>query len=183
MSLAADPSQGPGYMPGIALKMLRDGMPSVNTVALHNLDGNGKDANFFKFPLNTWLPDPTSVVSKILFFLFSRAEPEPGKLPVTEFARFDSTGKQVDSPSSPTILSFVPDDRVANLIPSDTDEDVRTLLMTIAPGPLFKVMAIETLYDASPVHIADINLITASPIASVFGDAKLFFQHQRKPAE
>ena len=46
LSLTFDPKKK-GVAPGLALKVLRDGLPSTNVSSLYSLDGQGKDYNFF----------------------------------------------------------------------------------------------------------------------------------------
>ena len=47
LSLAGEISAIKSFTPGFALKFLRDGLPSVNLVAMPSVDGQGDDYNFF----------------------------------------------------------------------------------------------------------------------------------------
>lgn len=201
MSLASHPAiPVPGYSPGFGLKLLRDGMPSTNTVAFWRLDGNSQNSDFFLHPLRTWLPWPRKFIVKTLALVFSLAEPRANILPVRDFALYNADGTEVAGNEArwPNVLNFEHDERLTNFVPENIDykrDDIRRYLLNIPPGRLFKVFTqndieIDNANAAASiesVYIADLNLLPADDgnpsvgfKASAFGDAQLFFRHQRK---
>lgn len=171
-------------MPGIAVKFLVDGAPSVNTLGLHNIDGQGKDYNFFANPFSNIIPPPKSSLMVSVLDAFTKAakifnqEANAMKVSLNDFARINSDGSNEDNPISPEQIFFYPTKDV--LQDSKDNRDFRIKLSELPIGTkLFD------LYAKNPDSTNDLLLIGEitldSPfIASKYGDEKIFFQHTVK---
>lgn len=175
LSLAID---GGSFTPGIGLKLLVDGEPSVNLVAMNSLDGQGENLNFFEKPLRTKIGPPQSGVLRLLVGPFTKAiefinpDTSPFKLPVDHFARLYPDGKKVELVKAPDILVFT---ALQGIQQDPTDlRDHRDKLKALGPGQvLYQVF---TNNNESRKIIAEIVLDSIF-IASDYGDNRLFFQH------
>lgn len=178
LSLATPPATN-GLVPGIGVKLLIDGRPSVNTVANFDLDGQGDNKNFFLNPFRTTLPAPTQLAKKILAMRFEQIESPALSLPVRDLARFTPQGSVIENPVYPFMLEFRPDPRVANLISSDSAKETRIeLVEKLSAGPFLHVYAASGLDDANAFKIGELSL-QSNVWASSFGDERLCFKHQR----
>ena len=54
---------GDPYIPGLALKILIDGAPSVNFHVMYSLDGQGSNRNFFFNTFSNVIPSPTGILA------------------------------------------------------------------------------------------------------------------------
>ncbi len=180
--------------PGLALKVLRDGVPSANISALVSLDGQGQDYNFFKHPMSNIVPTGTGIGQRLVHRIFSKASNYPEEMLAVDFAKVDATGKTVAQTKAPRQIFFVPNEKL-NF--SSESHDVRNDFETIPEGTLiYKIYALNEKYNRfnyanyKPENVPQFlknsehigNLITASPfISSEFGDDGIFFRHQLRP--
>jgi len=177
ISLALNDAPNGSYTPGMALKFLIDGNPSVNVFTLYSLDGQARDRNPFANTLTTNLPTPTSA-ARFLNLSFSRVKAVKGNplyLRVDHLAIRDSQGNKETVPTGhPYELHFVPVQTTR--IPSNSTEDIRDQLAKVPENSLlYNVEAVDA-KDGTPEKIGEIW--TRSPfVASTFGDQNLFFRH------
>lgn len=180
LSIAAPLLPGVSFTPGMALKLFVDGKPSVNTHALHSLDGQGRDMSFFRYPFNTELSAPSSSLLKAAAVWFSFFSKNPLRLGVEPFTLWQKDGTQVTKPSALYSLSFeAPRETkvLYNQLSSawGRDTDFRTLLEQFKPPlVLFQVYARSpqgSLYPLGELELED------SPVASSYSENKLFFNH------
>mgnify|MGYP006076823077 CR=1 FL=1 len=192
LSLTYQPETGfinKAFAPGLALKVLRDNVPSANISALYSLAGQGQDHNFFKFPLSNIVPIGTSAAHRIIHSIFKRYTKYPEQLPLTDLAQYDSHGTKVTQ-NAPKQIFFVPIKSNVNF--SSQKHDVRHDFMKIPKGTHlydvyalssrikfnyanYKINQLQSLLNNSE-RIA--KIVTDSPfIASEFGDIRLFFRH------
>jgi hypothetical protein len=177
LSLAGDPDVL-GFTPGMGLKILVDGRPSVNLQVMYSLDGQGENKNFFQNTFSNNIPAPKSLLLKPLAFLFSLVKNPPTYLPVVHFASVTDKGLRIESPLAPYSLHFRPHADVANLFPSKSDQDFRNQLATLQAGTvLYEIWAKRT-KSAKATFIGELELADAF-VASQYQDQQLFFQHQR----
>ena len=169
------------FNPGIGLKLLVSGNKSADTHAMHNLEGE-PHREFFKPPLSTDIPHPTSVPLRVIGFVFSHVRSkgvrvDPFHRPVNGMASVTRTGKRVEKPVVPFALSFVAHPG----IPFDAmQSDPRAQQAVIPSGTLlYRVFAHATKGDQG-VPVWDM-VTTSRFVASRFGDKSLFFAHENEP--
>jgi hypothetical protein len=180
--------------PGLALKILRDGVPSANISALVSLNGQGKDYNFFRHPMSNILPEGSGLGQALVHRLFRRVTGYPEELLVQHMASIDAHGEKVLKVVSPRQLFFVP---VPGISSASEKHDVREDFAVIPEGKKIyelralpeKYMGIEySGYTAAMAesfvkeseHIADI-VTTSEFLSSSFGDDGIFFHHELRP--
>ncbi len=175
--------------PGLALKILRDGVPSANVSALVALDGQGRDHNFFKSPMSNIVPAGAGMGQRLVHRLFSRVSRWPEELRVEHMAQLDARGSTVGNTISPGHLFFVPGPELKSAAsPHDVREDflaipAGTVVYTLHaapprqdPGAAYThEEAMQLLARSTPIA----DLVTTSPfLASQFGDEGIFFRHE-----
>lgn len=180
LSIAAPLLPGVPFTPGMALKLFVDGKPSVNTHAIHSLDGQGRDMSFFRYAFNTELPEPKSTLLKAAKVWFSFYSKNPLRLGVDAFTSLEKNGDRVANPSPLYSLSFEAPPETKILYNQLTasygrDTDFRTLLQQFkGPLVLFRVFARTAQGIQSP--IGEI-VLEDSPVASSYSENNLFFNH------
>jgi len=186
LSLANQDSSS--FIPGMALKILLDGQPSVNFHVMNSLEGQGTNKNFFERRFRNIIPDPTSVSLRILaksfalanWLLPGGAENRPESetnMPVYEHAAVDSSGIPVSKVYAPYVAVFTPNPEIA--WSPDTTDDLRVNLARIPRGTVLYTVAVQRGLRTEEEVIGEI--VTGSPfVASRYGDEILFFQHSRK---
>ena len=178
MSLAKDPGAD-GFVPGVALKLMSDGIPSANMEVMLSIDGQGANFDFFANTFSNIIPDAVGFGSKIIVNIFSKVSATPGHLDVNGFAAQDRRGRAVSAPVAPAQVFFVPAASV-RAVPrrNSPDVDFREDLAAIPDGStLYDVYGAHAVGEA-PSHIG--TVITRSEvISSRFGDEGLFFKHEK----
>ncbi|HBD96306.1 MAG: hypothetical protein A2015_15395 [Spirochaetes bacterium GWF1_31_7] len=167
--------------PGIALKFLIDGKPSLNTVALHTIDGQGKNYNYFAYPLSNIIPPPKSSLMMSILNVFTKAaqvfNPDGSALKVSlkPFAEINADGSIESNPIGPEQIFFYPATGTAE--DSNDNRDFRLKLNELSEGSkLFDVFVKPADETTGLILIGEINLESRF-IASKYGDEKIFFQH------
>lgn len=180
--------------PGLALKILRDKVPSANIAALVSLDGQQKDFNFFANPMSNIVPMGTDLGQKLVHWIFKDVTRYPEELLANDFAKVDALGVVIPEARAPRQLVFVPGDSLAF---SSEEHDVRNDFATIPAGTIvYKVYAVSerhsnfnyanyrlqmlTDFMSDAVYVADI-VTTSAFVASSFGDEGMFFRHEVRP--
>eukprot|EP01087_Luapelamoeba_hula_P012444 TRINITY_DN346_c1_g1_i1.p1 TRINITY_DN346_c1_g1~~TRINITY_DN346_c1_g1_i1.p1 ORF type:complete len:361 (+),score=49.85 TRINITY_DN346_c1_g1_i1:41-1084(+) len=182
-SLAAKPdySAARGFIPGIGLKVLVDGRPSVNLVSMYNLAGQENSHNFFAhdFTNHVPYPDPSTqnIVAKKLIDHFKTASAWPTFVGIRDFANYNQTGRTVQRPRFPFRLVFHPTYDTHKLIPDNDDRTIGEMLTDLPIGPVYEVWA----EDSPGAPLVNIGLLSTTSRAtpSLFGDQGLFLEHQR----
>lgn len=194
LSLTFKPSSSRPVAPGIAFKVLRDGVYSANASALVSLDGQGENYNFFKYPLSNIVPIGKDLGQKIVHKIFRKVSGFPEELLASDMASIDAQGVRVQDVVAPRQIFFVP---ASDFNFSSTQHDVRedfskipegTVLYKIFLAPVSEQGFDYTHYTPEDVstflkeseHVA--NLVTTSQfVTSEFGDSGIFFRHQLRP--
>lgn len=194
LSLTYKASKSKPVAPGLALKILRDGVHSANVSALVSLDGQGKEFNFFKNPMSNIVPIGKDFGQKLVHKLFRSVSDHPEELVVQDMALINSHGEKTNEAVSPRQMFFVPG---PGLKFSSEEHDVRDDFLSIQEGTIiyqlysvpdrfskfdyanYRPEMISSLVKESQ-HIADI-VTTSDFIASEFGDDGMFFRHQLRP--
>lgn len=194
LSLTYKPTKKRAFATGLALKILRDGRPSANVSALYKLDGQGKDYDFFKYPLSNIVPMGLTLPLKMVHNLFSRVSDYPEEVLLDHLGDFDQFGNKEVRAKSPRQVFFVPNTRIES---SSEKHDVRNDFHKIPTGTkVYSVYALDKNKETysyrdykdsdiqkflkQAVHVGDI--VTTSPfISSEFGDTGIFFRHELRP--
>lgn len=167
-----------GYIPGVSLKFLIDGKPSVNVLTGYSLDGQGSDSNFFSHELSNRLPDPQNPLIQVLLQIFKLASRNPLYLPLDHLAERDSAGVRAEEVLYPEeiILSSPLKKQFSKL----GDQDLRLKLKNLKAGQvLFNVYA-QT--EGNRQALGQIKL-TSDVVESLYCDQKLFFRHHSVEAQ
>jgi hypothetical protein len=168
-------------MPGIAVKFLIDGHPSLNTHLLHNIDGQGKNYNYFAYPFSNIIPPPTSSVMRAFLDVFTKAarvfNPDANamKVSVAAFAEINVDGSKVTDPLAPEQIFFYPAIEISQ--DSKDKRDFRIKLSELHVGTkLFDVYVNNPSDKNNLLLIGEITL-DSQFVASRYGDDIIFFQH------
>lgn len=190
-----------GFTPGMAVKFLVDGKPSVNVVSMNSLMGQGRDHNFFRLPFSNEVPESHAGLNRDsgladflkadafslgqnLAFLPAMAQgpnkATPNFLHVDHVAVRNTDGSLVPEAArhAPSHLVFRPNAALTRWWddPRNAGFDYRDLLRAVPAGSvIYDVYARET-PDAPEQHLGVLR--TTSPlVASKWGDFRLFFRH------
>ena len=165
--------------PGHAIKLLRDGMPSANWLAMFSFDGQ-TSFNFFKNRWTTHLREPQNECARETIGKHSAIVTDHiGATSVMELALFDQYGDREKEPHWPFQLEVEPYD-----VYGWTDEyqnDFQDQLEVIPSNTvMFKVFG----YDEPPENGGKAHMIgwitsRSDQISSFWGDTQLFFQHHK----
>ena len=175
LSLAASPEAIP-YTPGMAIKFLVDGKPSVNLHVMNSLNGQDDNWNFFEKTFSNKIDPAEGFVLKILEKVFERARKPANDLPVDHLARIYQDGSQVDSVVAPERLLFKPTANVRSMIDPSSRADFREHLNSIPAGT--KLYGVYGVLRGKQTKIG--HIVTESEmVSSQYADKTLFFQHKR----
>jgi len=168
-SSANEPGKS-GFTPGVGVKLLRDGKPSANFVAMPSLDGQKcEETNFFSKTFSNHVPTTSSFVLGIIAKKFWQASYCPQTVGLSHMAD--------GSTNFPFQIQLVPNVNVECPC-QDYTQCLANLASDLTPGKaLFDVFALANPQSA-PEKIAEITIGESAPVASKFGDEQLFFKHQ-----
>jgi hypothetical protein len=172
------------FSPGIAVKALVDGQPSINFLANFSLDGQGSDRNFFRNALCTQIPEPRGWILKQgarafrhALTTFADAPDSELRLPLAEAASMRRDGSREKYPVIPEVLCFEPTEAMRAWHVAHAEDDFREELLRLPAGTELYTIRAQRPHSAWET-IGSLRLRSA-PVASQFGDQELFFQHQR----
>jgi hypothetical protein len=180
----------PNFAPGMAVKYLIDGKPSVNSFAMFSLTGQttpagSTDYNYFRHGFTNIIEKPSSSFFTPLITAFTAVKSDPFELPVKHVASINADGTEV-APSNvrePLLVLYKPNPRLTAYFDAFANEDLtkdfRMILRQIPPGwELYTVWASPTRDAKDLVQIG--TLTSKSYIASTSrGDEQIFFRHPR----
>jgi len=187
-SAAAAPSTNPDNLtPGIAVKFLRDQIPSGNAFAMFALTGQ-PSYNFFKHDWSNHPPDLgdwAPLALKALKARFGVGSAWPSMLGLSDIARYDQQGNMESRPNFPYRLVFHPNKRIHTALPDPYQgvpfQSQVVKVLNQANETIFSVWAEDQPGDKL-VQIGE--LITSTPATTTqFGDVSLFFQHTLMEAD
>lgn len=145
----------PNITPGFGLKLLRDGVPSANVVAMPGLDGQA-DFNVMTRNYSNHLEMPVSWAVQLVTAKFVQASYCPLMVGLADMAAFEEDGTEVKDWSAPFELIFVPN-REISAFPSQPysgNDFLAYAELGIDEGSvLFEVYA-----RASPISLIDVHL-------------------------
>ena len=166
------------FIPGIAVKFLRDSKASLNVVAMKGLESVEPNCNPFGFEFSNIIPKPSSGLFKTLLSKFQKGvELAHGKgtdatnLKVSHLAKEDNfTGLY------PYELIFKPSRATTLKTNFSCDRDWRNVIRELRPQETIYLVKGRLLPETKPVTIGKI-ILESDFVASKFGDEQLYFQH------
>lgn len=163
------------FTPGMAVKFLRDGMPSANTITMFSV--NGQDSwNFFSKDFSNHIPAAKGFALKLLEHQFADVTPYTGTIGSRTLGEYGEDGQKEENPKYPFQIIFRAHPDVSSRFSDNYTEYFVDQLKTIEPETkLYNVLAVENPGD-EPQHIGTI-VLDSKLITSYFGDKHLFFQH------
>lgn len=173
-SSAKCPSASGGITPGAGIKLLRDGKPSANFVAMYSLDGqpceNGT-SNFFAHTWKNHISHTDNFGLKLIAAKFWQASNCPLMVGLSDVAA-TSDGSQAVFPFELALkpamsLAFPCDDLSAGLASFGTLEVGKTL---------FEVEATDS--PGGSTEVIGEFVLEGEPTTSKFGDEAMYFRHQ-----
>lgn len=175
LSLALPFQPGGEFVPGLAVKFLVDGQPSLNVTVMEKLEGQGTDTNYFRAPFSNILPDPEKLGTKFGTFAFERFVEDAIHLDVNHLSAVSANGTAVEKPRAPYQLIFQP---APGQSISSTSPDFRAELAKIPAGTsIYEIYGKDTQNAGSAVYKIG-ELVTSSAfVASAYEDEILYFQH------
>lgn len=164
--------------PGIAIKFLRSGIHSANTVALRQNGDQSGQIHFFEEPLSNHVAPPPMLEKLGKFNQASGCRAMTG---ISDFCSYSQNGQRVSSLNFPYELQFEAPDPMRFAVNASAVDKNRELLNKLASIPsgthLYWVNAKAT---PSSRFVRVGKMVTSSvATASMFGDTQLHFRHQR----
>ena len=114
LSLVAKVSERTAYTPALALKLLIDGGPSADLLAMNHTVGQGRDFDLFSNSMTNDLSEEHSELrlpQRVMSVLFGRVSTEPRRLVVDHLAGQHRDGSAVPDPVVPGPARVPPDAR------------------------------------------------------------------------
>lgn len=177
LSYAAPTTRKKAFVPGFGLKLLVDGMPSQDTLAVNHTNGQGRDFNMFSNSMSHDLTDQHSELrppQQLMSRLFERVSCEPRRLSIDGFAAVDKRGRPVDTPVVPDKLVFRPTTEARRVFVGRAGHDFRDVLADVVPGTVLYEVTAEP--DATVVA----QVKTTGRFTASLGGDRLFFRHVQR---
>lgn len=163
------------FTPGVALKCLRDKVPSANFLAMFSVDGQ-KSWNFFRNDVSNQIAKSKSLMLKPLELKFSQAQDETGFLGLLPLAQYDEKGNLEKEIKFPFKLIFRPSKNLQQKLPDEFSKSFFEQIKEVKKDSvLYEIYAMDKPGD-SLERIGKV-VITTPFIQSEFGDRFLYFQH------
>jgi hypothetical protein len=165
------------FLPGMGIKLLRDGVPSANLVAMLSVEGQDS-WNIFQYDWSHHVANPCSFALKIASKKFEQATPYVGRIGIKTWAQYDEKGREVEASKMkvPFKLYFRPGKAIKSKFPETYQDEFTKQLSTIPVGTIiYDVYAVPKPHEDA-VKVGSFK--TKSLFwTSKFGDKDLFFQH------
>jgi len=176
---AASQPDATNLTPALSIKVLRDGIPSANTIAMYELSG-WSQLNWFQDLLCTHVAENPDfpLKLKLLGTKFKLQSTYPGALGLSEFASATESGATVTSPKFPWVLLFQSNPALKAKMDGNKNLDVGHVLSQITTGNevLYKIFAIDNPWSTAANYLGYVQL-TSTFKESKFADLTLFFKH------
>jgi hypothetical protein len=169
-----------GHIPGMAVKLLVDGLPSKNLHVMNSLDGQGSNKNFFQNSFSNIIDEPKNSVLRLLAQAFKIASTNPFELPLNHLAAVDSKGYPAPTAKAPRQIIFQPTQEVQMLTEYKID-----LREALSKPPFDAETVLYNIYAAgeglaplvSPPILIGQLILKSKFFSNEYCDKKLFFQH------
>uniref|UniRef100_A0A7S3MTX1 Uncharacterized protein n=1 Tax=Strombidium inclinatum TaxID=197538 RepID=A0A7S3MTX1_9SPIT len=185
LTAAAEPSKKQPLAPGIALKILRDGVDSANVVALFDLDGQPDNWNFFAHASWNHIGAPDNVPAKVLAKKFAEATSYIQEVSLKNFATHDQNGLESNDIKYPFSIGFKPSDDVKDLFPTELQDDdymsyIKQLPTVPADSTLYDIYALDQPKELGGQEVLIGKVVLDGSLkTSKWADENLFFKHER----
>ena len=181
MSLVAKVDRNKAYTPALALKLLIDGHPSADVLAMNHTVGQGRDFNLFSNSMTNDLTDEHDELrppQKVMARLFKRISDQPRRMMSDHLVQQHRDGSTVGEPIAPRRLVFRPTSAARATFERRAGVDFRLVLAEIEPGTvLYEVIGL-----ADGEHPVGAIRTTTRFVSSDGGD-RLYIQHVHDPAD
>lgn len=182
MSLVAKVVGKAAVTPAFGLKLLIDGRPSADLLAMNHTVGQGRDFDLFSNTMSNDLTDSHKELrppQKMMSVMFDRVSNNPRRLVVDHFAERLRDGSAVIQLNTPIRLVFHPTPEAKGIFAGQAGVDFRLVLAEVAEGtPLYDVTG-TTASGSEAVGV----LRTSSRFVSSEGGDRLFFRHVQDPKD
>lgn len=182
MSLVAKVLATTAYTPAIGLKLLIDGKPSADLLAMNHTVGQGRDFDLFSNTMTNDLSETHTELrtpQKVMSVLFDRVSSQPRRLVLTHFGDQLRDGSTEPRPVVPNGLVFRPTPEAKRVFPGHAGVDFRLVLADVEPGtPLYDVES-----DRASGSVAVGVVRTTTRFVSSDGGDRLFFRHVQHPVD
>jgi hypothetical protein len=186
--------QSGAYTPGMGLKILVDGQPSVNFLIMYSVQGQGDDRNFFRNTFKNVIPPIEGNGIKelgltigagrffaALMLLDAKFRPDNERtLPLDEASTIASDGAAAQNVNNPFVVSFIPTPTVTAAFEKTIKQDMREGLATLKPGTVLYDIYARGKDEITSSRVGQLRLVDENFVASQYGDERLFFKHQVK---
>jgi hypothetical protein len=195
LSLVAKVVGKAAVTPGMGLKLLIDGGPSADVLAMNHVVGQGRDFDFFSNTMTNDLSDEHSELrppQRIMGVLFRRVSRQPRKLVSTHLAAQHRDGTTVADPVAPRRLVLHPTEAARQAFVGQAGVDFRRVLADLPAGTdLFEVEGLtgpapapgrkgrRGMTPGVPIGV----LRTTTAFVSSDGGDRLRFRHVQDPAD
>jgi len=180
LSIAQKWNADTAFTPGMAIKLLVDGEPSINLHVMNSVDGQGTNHDFLSCAFSNVLPPAKTILGQMITGSFNRAVRllntimnNKGPIDADHLPLLQACRVVAPNTLCPSQIIFRP---IADFGGSGLEDDFRKDLAKIPPGTV--------LYYLKAVGVPGENeeligqLVTESRfVASDYGDKKLFFSH------
>ena len=183
MSLVAKVVGKAAVTPAFGLKLLIDGRPSADVLAMNHVVGQGRDFDLFSNTMTNDLSDEHRELrppQRIMSVLFNRISRRPRRLVCTHLVDQRRDGSPVDRPLEPRRLVFHPTRAARGVFEGQAGVDFRRVLHDRVPEGT-------VLYDVEALGVSGATRIgalrTRSPFVSSDGGDRLYFRHVQDPRD
>ena len=180
MSLVAQVKRNAAYTPALALKLLIDGKPSADVLAMNHTVGQGRDFDLFSNTMTNDLSEEHKelrTAQRVMSVLFERISEQPRRLVVTHLANQTKAGATVTNPVEPRRLVFHPTPNARQIFSAKAGVDFRLVLAGVPAGT--ELYEVEGLTESGGTRVGTIR--TTSPFVSSEGGDRLYFRHVQDP--
>lgn len=182
LSLVAKVDRNAAFTPALALKLLIDGRPSADVLAMNHTVGQGRDFNLFSNTMTNDLSDTHNELrpaQRIMSRLFSRISHQPRRMISDHLAIEHRDGSPVHAKVAPDRLVFRPTVEAVSLFEDRAGVDFRLVLAEASEGiVLYEIDGIA----GSETHPVG-HLRTSSRFVASSGGDRLYFRHVHDPAD
>lgn len=182
LSLVARVFGDAAYTPAMALKLLIDGQPSADVLAMNHTVGQGRDFNLFANSMTNDLSethDELRPAQRIMSFFFRRISKQPRRMVTTHLADRGGDGQRVMEPHAPDRLVFDATPEAKAIFTDRAGVDFRLVLADLEPG--MTLFDVDGVLHGETVPVGRLELL--SPFVSSDGGDRLFFRHVHDPAD
>ncbi len=182
LSLVARVEGKAAYTPALALKLLVDGGPSADVLAMNHTVGQGRDFNVFANSMTndlTQAHNELRLAQRLMSFFFSRISRQPRAMVSSHLATHRRDGSEVSAPAAPDRLVFRATSTAKSVFADRAGVDFRLVLAELSAAT--KLFEVDAVVGDEQIRLG--SLTTTTPFVSSDGGDRLFFRHVHDPAD